>query len=181
MLPVHLLLSCTIDYFGLLRLICIGLLLTPCFASAELTEEEKQRFEEFVQITEEEVEKTVQGQLEAFQAKDAERAYSYLTPKARARAGSPQKFMQMIQKKYPALYNPVSFELRGLEPRRGILQKTVNVVGPDFLDYRAFFKLQPQPDGKWSVVGASVVRVQVEEEGFLAKHDPTRKERKTFR
>ncbi len=55
-----------------------------------------------------EVRATVQGQLDAFAANDARKAFSFAAPSVRERMGTAERFMAMVRSGYPVVYRPAS-------------------------------------------------------------------------
>ena len=76
--------------------------LVSVFASCLLTTARAQLTEPSAQA----VRETVQAQLAAFAADDADLAFSYAAPVIRDMFQTPEKFMAMVQQTYPVVYRP---------------------------------------------------------------------------
>ena len=76
--------------------VCMAMLGMPAHATALSAADEQN------------VRATVQGQLEAFAADDADRAFAYAAPNVRAAVGTAAAFMAMVRKAYPVVYRPAS-------------------------------------------------------------------------
>ena len=83
---------------GWLGLLGLVLLLLPLMAGATRLAEPDARA----------VREVVQAQLDAFAADDAERAFAYASPAIRARFGSANRFMSMVQGSYPMVVRPTA-------------------------------------------------------------------------
>lgn len=96
---------------------------------------------------------TISGQIAAFQADDAELAFSFSSPDIRRIFRNPGRFMRMVQRGFEPIYRPQRVEfLNPVMTRTGWVQP-VFVIGPEGLPVIADFSMQIQPDGSWKIHG----------------------------
>jgi len=98
----------------------------------------------------------VLGQLDAFKADDAEKAFSYAAPNIKKIFRNPEIFLHMVRKSYQAVYRPQSFEFRPVERIDGNVVQPLTVVGPSGITETALYIMEPQPDGSW-MIGACIM------------------------
>lgn len=83
--------------------------------------------------------KTIQGQIEAFQADDFARAFTFASPNIKGIFGTPENFGAMVKEGYPMVYRPSSVEMQDLREIAGNLWQRVRVVDQAgaawYLDY----------------------------------------------
>jgi hypothetical protein len=105
---------------------------------------------------------TIRAQLDAFQADDGARAFSYATPQLRDLFGTPENFMAMVRGGYQPVYRPRSVEF--LDARivpgegGGRTGQAVRFVGPDGTAVIAIYTMERQPDGSWRIAAVQLVR-----------------------
>lgn len=93
----------------------------------------------------------IQGQLEAFAANDAARAFSFATPALRERFGSAQAFMSMVRASYPVVHRPASVAFLVPQPLDGELVQPVHFRDEAGALWIATYHLQRQPDRSWRI------------------------------
>ncbi|MBX3586674.1 MAG: DUF4864 domain-containing protein [Ramlibacter sp.] len=100
---------------------------------------------------------TVQGQLDAFAARDAEKAFSYAAPSMRERLGSAERFMAMVRAGYPVVYEPahVAFLIPEALPDGTVVQR-VQMTDQRGDAWLATYTLQRQKDKAWRITGCEV-------------------------
>ena len=99
---------------------------------------------------------TIGAQLEAFHARDADRAFSYASPSIRAKFGTPARFFSMVRDHYPAVYaarNPEFLQLREIG---GVWIQGVIISDRLGESWLAQYPMEQQPDGKWLINGCLV-------------------------
>lgn len=67
----------------------------------------------------------ISGQLDAFQADDFDRAFSYASPMIEQMFGSAERFGQMVQNGYPMVWRPADIHFGGLTDRDGRMLQSV--------------------------------------------------------
>lgn len=104
-----------------------------------------------------EVRATVQGQLDAFAANDARKAFSFAAPSVRERMGTAERFMAMVRSGYPAVYRPasVTFLVPEALPDGTVVQR-VQMTDARGTPWLATYTLQLQKDKSWRISGCDV-------------------------
>ena len=126
----------------------IGLLLPVAAGAAVLAEPDARA-----------VRQIVEGQLEAFAADDAERAFSYASMGIRAQFGDAGNFMAMVRRGYPMVIRPaaVSFFLPQLETATPeTVTQLVQLRDRDGRLWKAAYTLQRQGSASWRIGGCVV-------------------------
>jgi len=101
---------------------------------------------------------TIQAQLNAFQADDSGRAFSYATPQLRRLFGTPENFMAMVRGGYQPVYRPQSVEFLDARIVDGKIGQAVRFVGPDGQAVIAIYTMEQQPDGSWRIAAVQLIR-----------------------
>ena len=100
----------------------------------------------------------IEAQLAAFQADDAELAFSFASPEIQARFGTPQRFMSMVRAGYDPVYRPSAVEFQELHPDEGAQWvQQVLLVDRDGQAVFAFYPMKQQPDGSWRIGGCTLL------------------------
>ena len=104
------------------------------------------------------VKKTVQSQLAAFAADDAELAFSYAAPGIQKLFKTSDNFMSMVQQTYPVVYRPANILFLKANVLNSIVVQPVRLwdqVGGVWL---AAYDLERQADGRWLITACVLVR-----------------------
>lgn len=99
----------------------------------------------------------VQGQLDAFAANDATKAFSFAAPNVRNRMGTAERFMAMVRSGYPVVYRPASVDF--LVPQRlsdGTVVQRVRMSDARGEAWLAVYTLQRQKNKAWRISGCDV-------------------------
>ncbi|MEE2694081.1 MAG: DUF4864 domain-containing protein [Pseudomonadota bacterium] len=96
------------------------------------------------------------SQLEAFRVGDAEKAFSYATPAIQTKFGTPSRFLSMVQKHYPAVYNSRTSEFVKLMEIGGVWIQGVIISDERGEAWLAQYPMELQPDGQWLIDGCIV-------------------------
>ena len=99
----------------------------------------------------------IQGQLEAFAADDAKRAFSYASPAIREMFGTPERFIDMVRASYPMVYRPASVTFFEPEMVEGELFQKVRMTDSSGAVWLAIYRMQRQSDKSWRINGCEVV------------------------
>lgn len=99
----------------------------------------------------------VQGQLDAFAADDAARAFSFAAPGIREMFGSAERFMAMVRTSYPVVYRPASVAFLVPESVGGEVIQGVHFTDEQGGLWLAIYRLQRQGDHVWRISGCQVV------------------------
>ncbi len=88
---------------------------------------------------EEPIRNTIQSQIDAFQADDFARAFTFASPTIKQMFGTPENFGAMVKQGYPMVYRPSSVEMQDLREIAGNLWQRVRVIDQAgagwYLDY----------------------------------------------
>lgn len=88
---------------------------------------------------EEPIQKTIQSQIEAFQADDFARAFTYASPTIKGMFGTPENFGAMVKQGYPMVYRPAEVQMMDLREVAGNLWQRVRITDQAgagwYLDY----------------------------------------------
>ena len=100
----------------------------------------------------------IEAQLAAFQADNAEQAFSYASPSIRAQFGTADHFMAMVRGGYPVVYRPASVgfllpHIAGSEVIQRV--RMTDIAGVAWV---AIYSMQRQPDRSWRINGCVVIR-----------------------
>lgn len=99
------------------------------------------------------IRQTIEGQIEAFKANDADLAFSFATPMIQNRFGDSSRFVAMVKRGYRPVYRPRQFEFTDLLDVRGKPTQRLVVIGPDNDVFSAYYLMERQPDGSWRISG----------------------------
>jgi hypothetical protein len=88
---------------------------------------------------EEPIQDTIQSQIDAFQADDFARAFTFASPNIKGIFGTPENFGAMVKNGYPMVYRPSDVQMLELREIAGNLWQRVRIVDQAgagwFLDY----------------------------------------------
>lgn len=99
---------------------------------------------------------TVQGQLAAFAADDADKAFSYAAPNIREALGTAAGFMAMVRNAYPVVYRPASVAFLKPESKEGQVIQRVQMLDASGDAWLAIYSLQREGTS-WLITGCVVV------------------------
>ena len=98
----------------------------------------------------------VEGQLAAFAADDARRAFSYAAPAIREMFATPDRFMEMVRAGYPVVYRPSSVVFLNPEWVQGRMVQGVHLTDASGSLWIAVYRLDRQADKSWRISGCDV-------------------------
>jgi len=98
----------------------------------------------------------VQGQLNAFQHDDGEKAFSFAAPTIREIFRSSENFMNMVRSGYAPVYRPRKVEFGIVDVIDGTPVQHVFVVGPDGTNLDALYYMEHETDGSWRIKGCEL-------------------------
>lgn len=88
---------------------------------------------------EEPIRNTIQSQIEAFQADDFARAFTFASPTIKGMFGTPENFGAMVKQGYPMVYRPAEVQMMDLREVAGALWQRVRITDQAgagwYLDY----------------------------------------------
>lgn len=74
------------------------------------------------------IQDTIQSQIEAFQADDFARAFTYASPTIKGMFGTPENFGAMVKQGYPMVYRPSEVQMMELREVAGNLWQRVRIT-----------------------------------------------------
>jgi len=98
-------------------------------------------------------------QIEAFKRDDGARAFSLATPGIRLRFGTPEVFLEMVRRGYPAVYRPTSVQFDAPEVHEGTVIQAVRITDAEGRAWLALYPMERQPDGAWRTNGCQLARL----------------------
>ncbi|MGJ3253602.1 MAG: DUF4864 domain-containing protein [Elainellaceae cyanobacterium] len=105
----------------------------------------------------------IERQLQAFQADDANTAFSFASPGIpgiQSQFGSPEQFMEMVKSSYLPVYRPRSVMFEGIINIEGRLAQRVIVMGADGSLMSAYYMMEKQPDDGWRINGCILMPLE---------------------
>jgi hypothetical protein len=95
----------------------------------------------------------IQQQLAAFQADDAELAFSFASPGIQGRFQTAEQFMAMVRDQYATVYRSQSANFEAVGWVQGDPVQAVTMVGPAGEWMIAYYQMEKQPDDTWRIAG----------------------------
>ncbi len=96
-------------------------------------------------------------QIDAFRRDDAEAAFAFASPGIQAQFGTPERFLDMVRRAYPAVHRPRAMEFTGLRLGDGGTVQEVELVGPDGALQLALYSMERDAAGAWRISGCVLV------------------------
>jgi hypothetical protein len=96
------------------------------------------------------IRQTIQNQLEAFQADDFARAFTYASPNIKGLFGTPENFGAMVKNGYPMVYRPAEVEMGELREIAGNLWQRVRIVDQAGRAHLLDYMMVETPEG-WQI------------------------------
>lgn len=104
------------------------------------------------------IQAVIQDQMAAFKIDDWSTAFGFASPLVQQKFQNPEIFSQMVTGAYQPVYRPKAVEFRELKASEYGPTQEVFVVGPDGLNYLAYYTMEKQADGTWRISGCYLVR-----------------------
>jgi len=103
------------------------------------------------------IEATISGQFEAFEAEDVDGAWQYASPNIQRLFGTADNFGRMVQQGYPMVWDPGSVSFIDLQQLGAIIVQRVEVIDQagtaHYLGYQMI-----QTEAGWRINGVQVLR-----------------------
>jgi hypothetical protein len=99
---------------------------------------------------EEPIRNTIQSQLDAFQADDFARAFTFASPNIKGLFGTPENFGAMVKNGYPMVYRPAEVEMGELREIAGNLWQRVRIVDQAGRAHLLDYMMVETPEG-WQI------------------------------
>ncbi|MEM9329802.1 MAG: DUF4864 domain-containing protein [Pseudomonadota bacterium] len=98
----------------------------------------------------------IRDQINAFQSKEYERAFSHAAPTIKQIFGTTERFIGMVKGGYSPLYNPDSYLFGRNFNLDGTIHQEVIATDQNGRQWQAIYTLKQQPDGSWKITGVKM-------------------------
>jgi hypothetical protein len=98
----------------------------------------------------------VQAQLDAFAAGDAARAFVYAAPPIREMFGTPERFMEMVERRYAPVIRPASVAFLATQVSGDTAIQGVHLTDAAGDVWLAVYRLERQPDRNWRITACEL-------------------------
>lgn len=102
------------------------------------------------------IQQTIQNQLQAFQADDFARAFSYASPTIKGLFGTPENFGAMVRNGYPMVYRPAEVEMQDLREVAGNLWQRVRILDQSGRAHLLDYMMVETPEG-WQINAVQIL------------------------
>jgi hypothetical protein len=99
----------------------------------------------------------IESQLDAFRRDDGAAAFGFATPNIQAMFGTPESFLAMVRRGYPAVYRPRSVAFAEIVGEAEHPVQLVQIIGPDGEAVIAAYEMARQGPG-WRINGCVLLR-----------------------
>ena len=96
------------------------------------------------------IQNTIRAQIEAFQADDFARAFTFASPNIHALFGTPQAFGKMVREGYPMVYRPTDVAMLELRFIGGAYWQRVRVTDAKGRSFWLDYQMIERPEG-WRI------------------------------
>ena len=103
----------------------------------------------------------IESQIQAFQNKNAELAYSFASPMIKLRFNNPQEFMSMVKSFYEPVYNPKQYYFINTKYFEGSIYHQLQIISQSNMSYLATYSLI-KDENEWKISGCSVMPMKQE-------------------
>ena len=103
----------------------------------------------------------IESQIQAFQNKNAELAYSFASPMIKLRFNNPQDFMSMVKSYYEPVYNPKQYYFIDSKYFDGSIYHQLQIISQSNTSYLATYSLI-KDENEWKISGCSVLPMMQE-------------------
>ena len=104
------------------------------------------------------VRSVIEGQLSAFAADDADRAFSYASQNIQEMFVTARNFMAMVRTAYPVVYRPVGVSFQVPVRQGEVVWQEVQMRDSKGMYWVAIYNLQRQANGAWKINGCVLKR-----------------------
>jgi len=108
------------------------------------------------------IQRTIEQQIAAFQAEDADTAFSFASPDIQEQFETADQFMAMVRANYAPVYRPQSVNFKAIEIVQGNPVQAVTLLGPQGEWVTAYYQMEQQSDASWRIAGCVIVPLQGE-------------------
>jgi hypothetical protein len=103
----------------------------------------------------------IESQIQAFQNKNAELAYSFASPMIKLRFNNPQEFMSIVKSFYEPVYNPKQYYFINSKYFEGSIYHQLQIISQSNTSYLATYSLI-RDENEWKISGCSVMPMMQE-------------------
>lgn len=103
------------------------------------------------------IQDVITRQIDAFRHDDAQAAFAFASPGIQTQSGTPDRFLDMVRRAYPAVHRPRAMEFTGLRLGEGGIVQEVELVGPDGALQLALYAMERDAAGAWRISGCVLV------------------------
>ena len=103
----------------------------------------------------------IESQIQAFQNRNAELAYSFASPMIKLRFNNPQEFMSMVKSYYEPVYNPKQYYFIDSKYFEGSIYHQLQIISQSNMSYLATYSLI-KDENEWKISGCSVMPMMQE-------------------
>ncbi len=103
----------------------------------------------------------IESQIQAFQNKNAELAYSFASPMIKLRFNNPQEFMSMVKSFYEPVYNPKQYYFINSKYFEGSIYHQLQIISQSNMSYLATYSMI-KDENEWKISGCSVMPMMQE-------------------
>ena len=93
------------------------------------------------------IQDTIRAQIQAFQADDFAKAFTYASPTIHRMFGTPDNFGAMVKQGYPMVWHPAQVDMMDLRTIGGALWQRVRVTDAKGQSYLLDYQMIEGPDG----------------------------------
>ena len=105
---------------------------------------------------EEPIRNTIQSQIEAFQADDFPRAFTFASPTIKGMFGTPENFGAMVKQGYPMVYRPAEVQMMELREVAGALWQRVRITDQAGAGWYLDYMMVETPEG-WQINAVQIL------------------------
>lgn len=102
----------------------------------------------------------IEAQLNAFQADDAQLAFSFASPSIQNRFATPANFLAMVKATYQPVYRSQSAVFQETIVDNNVVAQPVLLVDSNDQLFMAVYPMEKQPDGSWRIAGCYLTPTQ---------------------
>ena len=106
-----------------------------------------------------EIEGVISGQIEAFQADDFARAFTFASPSIQMIFRTPENFGRMVTGGYPMVWRPAEVEYLGMREERGAPVQRVQIVDAQGRVHMLDYYMIETPEG-WKINGVELLKAE---------------------
>lgn len=96
-------------------------------------------------------------QIDAFRHDDADAAFALASPGIQSQFGTPERFLDMVRRAYPAVHRPRVVEFTALRLSEGAVVQDVELVGPDGAFELARYTMERDSASVWRIAACTLV------------------------